>query len=158
MAVLALAAWAGGLAALGGIAAPSIFAALQMHDPAGGRTLAAVTFGEVLARFDPISIGLGLLVLVSLGARAALGPRPRHWKIRIWTTTAMLAATVVTGHFLAPRIASLRDALGTTVASLPESDPRRVTFGRLHGASNVLMLFTVVAGIGLLWAEVRDNP
>jgi hypothetical protein len=58
---------------------------------------------------------------------------------------------------ITPRINTIAASAGTPIAALDASDPRRVEFGRWHGASNVLMLFTIVAGIALLWAEAHDD-
>jgi hypothetical protein len=156
LAVVALAVWVGGLVALGAVAAPTIFGVLTGHDPVHGSTLAGLVFGDVFQRFQYVALGLASLVAGSLGARAALGPRPRHFKIRFWTTAALFAIGLVTTVFIAPRIAALRDSVGVSMTALPDTDPRRITFGRLHGASSGLMLVTVLAGLGLLWFETTD--
>jgi hypothetical protein len=148
--------WTGGLAALGGIAGTSIFETLAAQDAARGRDLAALTFGALLERFQHISWGLGALVLMSLGVRAALGPRPHRCAWRTWIATAMVAGSVTTTLVIAPRITSLRAGTEGPIASLAEGDPRRTSFGQLHAASGGIMLLTVVAGLGLLWMEVRD--
>ena len=44
--------WTGGLAALGFVAAPEIFATLEAAEPANGRVLAGQVFGAVFARFQ----------------------------------------------------------------------------------------------------------
>jgi hypothetical protein len=155
--VLILAAWTGGLAVLGGVAAPTIFSALEAHDPVAGRTLAGLVFGAVFERFQHLSWGLGAVLLLLLGARAALGPRPRRLAVRLWTVTAMLAMSLGTGLVLAPRIDAIRERTPGTVASLPDTDPAKIEFGRLHGLSNALMLVTLVAGIGLFWVEMKDQ-
>lgn len=155
--VLTLAAWIGGLAVLGGVAAPTIFSVLEAHDPAGGRTLAGLVFGAVFERFQHLSWGLGVLLLLLLGARAALGPRPRRLAVRLWTVTAMLAMSLGTGLVLAPRIDAIRERTPGTVAALPDTDPAKIEFGRLHGLSNALMLLTLTAGVGLFWVEMKDQ-
>ena len=86
-----------------------------------------------------------------------IGPRPRRLAIRIWTVAAMLALTVAAGRFITPRVAAIRDAAGGRVSALAESDPRRVEFNRLHGLSTAVMLVTMLAAAGLLFAEVRDG-
>jgi len=154
----ALAIWIGGLAVLGLVAAPAIFAALGAHDPATGRELGGIVFGAVFGRFQRVVWVIGGLLLVVLGARAALGPRPRRLGLRMWTVALMLAAGLVSSLVLAPRIEEIRASTTGAVADLPDTDPKRVTFGRLHGLSTALMLGTLVAGLGLLWAEVRDTP
>jgi len=156
VALLALAVWAGGLVALGGIGAPTLFALLEAQDPMAGRETAGWLFGAIFARFQYVAIGAGVVLLGSLGARAALGPRPRRLAVRIWAVSAMLAMSAVTTFVIAPRIDAIRKDVHAPIASLPERDPRRVTFAELHGASNILMLITLLAAGGLVWAETTD--
>jgi hypothetical protein len=155
--VLTLAGWIGGLAVLGTVAAPTIFTVLEAHDPIAGRTAAGLVFGAIFERFSHVSWGFGALMLALLGARAALGPRPRRLGIRLWTVAFMLAVSLTTSFLLTPRINAIRDSASGPVASLPDDDARKSEFGRLHGLSNGLMLVTIVAGIGLLWAELNDQ-
>jgi len=157
LALVALALWIGGLAALGGVAAPAIFDVLEARQAIEGRELAGVVFGEIFSRFQHASWVLGGLLIVSLGARAALGPRPRQWGLRMWTVTAMVAASVGSALFIAPRIDAIRTSVSGPVAALSETDPRRVDFGRWHGISTGLMFATLVAGAWLLRAEMKDG-
>lgn len=156
IALVALAFWVGGLVALGVLAAPSLFATLQAHDPAGGRELAGAAFGAIFLRFQYYAIPAGVLLMISIGFRAALGPRPRHFKARMWVAAVMLAATAVSVFVITPRIDAIRSATSGAVANLPESDPQRIAFGRWHGASSGLMLLTILAGLGLFWKEASD--
>jgi hypothetical protein len=155
--VLILALWVGGAAVLGSVAAPTIFSVLEAHDPAGGRTMAGLVFGQVLSRFQQLSWILGGLLVIVMAVRAALGPRPRKLAIRLWLLAAMIAASVVTAVVVSPRIEAIRDETQGSVAALPDGDARKVQFGRLHGLSNALMLFSLAAGVGLLYAEMKDN-
>lgn len=156
IALVALACWVGGLVALGLLAAPSLFATLQAHDPAGGRELAGAAFGAIFLKFQYYALSAGALLLVSIGFRAALGPRPHHFKARMWVATMMLAATAATIFVVTPRIDAIRQATAGAVASLPADNPQRIAFGRWHGASSGLMLVTILAGLGLLWKESSD--
>ena len=88
-AVLAIAAWIGGLAALGGIAAPAIFEVVSLRQVPDARMLSGAIFGEVLRRFDLVSYACGALILATLAVRAVRGPRPRRFALRV-------AITVVT--------------------------------------------------------------
>jgi hypothetical protein len=157
LSLAALAVWIGGLAALGGVAAPELFAWLQAHDPVAGRETAGQLFGVIFARFQHFSWALGGVAIVSLIVRAILGPRPRHFGIRAWLLAAMLAFSVATALWITPRIEAIRNSVSGPVASLADTDARKVTFGRLHGLSNVLMLMTIVTGLGLMWMEAGDR-
>lgn len=156
-AVAALAVWVGGLVALGAVGAPQIFAVLQQHEPVGGRELAGELFGSIFSRFQHVAWGLAAVVLGSLGARAALGPRPRRFGIRMWLTLSMLAASLTSALYIAPAIDQIRASTHGPVANLPETDPQRQSFGRLHGVSNGLMLATMLVGGLLIWIELRDQ-
>jgi hypothetical protein len=156
LALVALAIWVGGLIALGALAAPTIFDVLETRDGAGGRELAGLLFGSVLQQQQYAAWALGAIVIISLAVRAALGPRPRRLAIRIWTVTLMLAISAALTFVIAPRIDAIRVSARGPVSLLPDGDDRKVSFGRLHGLSNGLMLLTVVAGLGLMWTETKD--
>lgn len=153
-AVAALALWAGGLAVLGGLAAPVLFELLAAHDASGG--LAGRVFGVMFTRLQYVAWLLGLLVLASLGARAAIGPRPRRWGLRMWTVAGMLIMSLAIVFVIVPRIDGLRAGAGGSMQSLPEGDARRAAFGRLHALSTGLMGLSIVMGLGLIWTEMRD--
>lgn len=148
--------WIGGIAVLGLVAAPAVFGTLEAHDPAAGRALAGLVFGDIFSRFQRLAWVLGGSLLALLGLRAALGPRPRRTALQIWLVGAMLAASAYSGLALAPRIDALRAETAQTMATLPDTDPRKVEFGRLHGLSNGLMALTLLAGLGIFWIESRD--
>ena len=151
--VVALALWVGGLAALGGVGAPTLFSALEGRDGTAGRETAGWLFGILFDRFQQVSWVLAAVILILLGIRAALGPRPRRFGIRVWLVSLMAAMSLATSFLIAPRINAIRAEVNGPIASLPATDERKITFGRLHGLSNALMLLTVVAGLGLLWTE-----
>jgi len=154
--VVILAIWIGGLLVLGAVVAPTLFAALQAHDPGGGRALAADVFGVIFGKFLTASWLLGGFMIVSLAVRAALGPRPRLTGIRVLTVAAMLAISIGTSVILAPRIDRLRRETPGAIATLTDADPRKIEFNRLHAVSNGLILITLIAGLGLLWFETHD--
>lgn len=157
LALVALLVWIGGLFALGGFAAPTLFDLLQARDPQGGRELAGLLFGEILQRFQTASWAAGGALVASLIVRALLGPRPRWFFLRLWTAAAMLTASVVSVRLIAPRIDAIRQSVSGPVAALGDHDPRRVAFGRWHGLSTGLALLTVIGGLGLVYTEVRDS-
>ena len=172
--VLALALWIGGLATLAGLAAPVLFDVLTARGynvteargedlaaviagDANGRELAGAVFGELFERFQYASWIAGAILLLSLGGRAALGPRPRRFGIRMWVAAGMLAASVTSVLYVTPRVERLRAGASGSLASLPDDDPTRVEFSRWHAASTSLMALTLAAGVGLLWMEATDR-
>lgn len=157
LSLLILVLWIGGLAALGFVGASTIFNVLEARDPEGGRALAGFVFGAIFARFHHVSWVLGGLLLGLLGARAALGPRPRRLGLRMWTAATMLAMSLIAGLWIAPRIDALRAATPGPIASLPDGDASKAEFSRLHGTSTALMIATLVAGAGLVWMEMKDG-
>jgi hypothetical protein len=157
VAIVGLALWMGGLVALGAITAPTLFSVLETAQGPAGRELAGAAFGAVFERFQYLALGLGLIVGASLGIRAAIGPRPRHFKLRLWSVIGLLVISGATAFVVAPRIDRIRTSVASPIAGLPETDSRRVAFGRLHGLSNALMVVTVLVGLGLFWAETTDH-
>ena len=153
-----LAIWVGGLAVLGFVAAPTIFSTLEAQDPATGRAVAGLVFGAVFERFQYAALVLGALFMTGLGLRALLGPRPVRLAWRLWTVAGMLALGGASAFLIAPRIDHIRRDTQGSVAALPDTDPRKPEFGRLHGLSNVFMLATLVGGVGLIWMETQDTP
>jgi hypothetical protein len=156
LAVVMLAVWVGGLAALG-MGAPAIFAALEAHDPGAGRTLAGIAFGAMFAQFEQVALVLGLILMALLGARSALGARPRGLGWRMCTLAVMIAVSAITAFVITPRIDHVRESTPGAIADLPATDARRIEFGRLHGLSGGLMGATLIAGLGLVWAELQDG-
>ena len=64
--------------------------------------------------FLSASIGCGVLLIVLLAIRAALGPRPRRVGLRLWTVMGMIALTAGTLTVLVPRIDGIRRAVQRT--------------------------------------------
>jgi hypothetical protein len=156
LSLITLSVWIGGLAVLA-IVAPVLFVTLEGQDPVAGRELAGAAFGAAFRHFQSAAWLCGGLLLALLGARAALGPRPRRLAVRLWVVLGMLAVSVATTVAIIPRIDRLRAQTAGPIAALPAEDSRRASFNRLHGLSNGLMLLTLGAGLALLWFETTDT-
>jgi hypothetical protein len=154
--LLATAVWIGGIVALGAIAAPAIFDVVASRGQVDGRVLSGAIFGEILRRFHLASYACGGLILISLVARAVLGPRPRRFAVRAVIASLMLVASLYSGIVVTGGIEALRQEIGVSPSSLPEDDERRIAFARLHGWSNALQLVPLVGGLALLLWELRD--
>ena len=154
--VLALTLWVGGLFILGAIAAPSIFEVLATQHVAGDRVIAGAVFGEILRRFHLLSYACGFVLLTTLLARGVLGPRPIWFAARVGTACLMVAATAYSGLVVSSQIARVQAQIGGAPSSLPEGDPRRAAFGRLHATSTGLQMVPLLGGLLLLFRELKD--
>jgi hypothetical protein len=154
--LLALVLWVGGLLVLGAIGAPSIFDVLAIRQVADGRVLAGAIFGETLRRFHLLSYACGAVLLATMIVRAVLGPRPRRFAVRAAIAFVMLAASAYSGLVVTARIERAQAAIGAAPSSLPDGDPRRAAFGRLHATSTGLELVPVLGGLLLLFWELKD--
>ena len=156
-ALVALALWIGGLIALGAVAAPAIFDTVAARGAADGRVLAGAIFGEAFRRFHLIAYGCGAVVVASLLVRAALGPRPVRLGMRVGITLAMIAVSLYSGLYLSAQIEQLRIEAGGAPSALPEGDPRRAAFGRLHALSTLVQIVPVAGGLFLMFRELKDS-
>ena len=154
--VLALTVWVGGLIVLGAIAAPAVFDVIGARQLSGDRLLAGAIFGEILGRFHLLSYLCGLVLLGTLIVRGVLGPRPIWFAVRLATAFVMLAASAYSGMMVSPQIARAQEQIGVAPSSLPEGDPRRVAFGRLHALSTGLQCIPLLGGLFLLFRELKD--
>ena len=154
--VLALVVWLGGMVVLGAIVAPTTFQVLQAIEPVSGRELAGTLFGTIIARFHYVAYGCGLLLFVSFGAFAVLGPRPRHFLIRSLIIAGMLGVAFYSGFVVLERIDAIQAEVGTLVSGLAAADPRRIEFDALHALSTRLMMLNIIAALVLLYWEARE--
>ena len=154
--LLALVLWVGGLTVLGAAAAPSVFQVLAARHVANDRLLAGAIFGEVLRRFHLLSYACGFVLLGTLVVRGIMGPRPIMFAARVGVAFVMLTATAYSGLIIAPEIARMQSAASAAPSTLPEHDPRRVEFGRLHAMSTGIQLVPILGGLFLLFRELKD--
>ena len=154
--VLALTLWVGGLLVLGAIAAPAVFDVLAVRQVAESRIVAGAVFGEVLRRFHLLSYACGAVLLATLVIRGVMGPRPIMFAARLAIAFLMLMASAYSGLVVSPKITRAQAEMRVAPSSLPESDPRRQSFGRLHALSTGLELVPILGGLLLLFRELKD--
>jgi hypothetical protein len=157
LALAALAVWVGGLVVLGAVVAPSTFRVLQAVDPAGGRALAGLAFGEILQRFHLLAYACGALVFVSLWVMKFVGPPPSWFVFRSAVVASMLAVALYAGIPVANEIEGLRKELAGPAHGVPEHDARRGRFEALHRRSTALMAVETGLGFFLLLWYVREG-
>ena len=167
--LLALAVWIGGMTVLGAIAAPAIFQVLPAQAPGSGRALAGAAFGAILARFHYVAYGAGSVMLAMLAAMALLGPRPRHFAVRMALIATMLGVSLYSGRVVLGEIDDIQRQLASgsgessvipqvvLPSQLPATDRRRLRFDRLHQLSTRLMMLNVAGALALLVWEAREH-
>ena len=112
--------------------------------------------GEALRRFHLLSYAAASVLLLSLLVRAILGPRPRRFAVRFAIAFVMSATAMYSGLVLSPRVVRMQHETGTAPSSLPETDPRRIAFERLHSTSTGVQLVPLAGGLLLLFWELKD--
>ena len=154
--VVALVLWVGGLVVAGALVAPSVFGVLQAWNQSQGRVLAGQVFGEVLLRLTWLSYAMGGIMFITLTLHRLLGARPLKYGIRVGIMAMMLVMMMITGFYLIPEVDALQAQVSGPMSELPDTDPRRVEFNRLHGLSNILFSITAIGGLALCWWEARE--
>ena len=154
--LLALTLWVGGLIVLGAIVAPSVFEVLAARHVASDRLIAGAVGGELLRRYHVRSFTCGAVLLGTLVLRGVMGPRPIMFAVRLVVAFLMLVATAYSGMIVAPRIERVQASAGVAPSTLPENDPRRIEFQRLHTASTSIQSVPILGALFLLFRELKD--
>lgn len=154
--LLALTLWVGGLIVLGAIVAPSVFEVLAARHIASDRLVAGAVFGEILRRYHLLSLVCGGVLLSTLILRGVMGPRPILFAVRLVVAFLMLAATAYSGLIVAPAIERVQTSAGVAPSTLPEHDPRRIDFQRLHRTSTGIQAVPILGALFLLFRELKD--
>jgi hypothetical protein len=129
------------------VVAPAAFAVLP------SRTLAGALVGQVL---PPIFLSGILISLIGVAVdRPAVG---RRHGVRRWALLVVAASCAIAQFVVAPRIERVRRDIGGPVEQLAATDPRRITFGRLHAVSvGWLGLAMVSAAATVVLASLTPN-
>jgi hypothetical protein len=139
--LLALAAWLGASLLASAVVAPAAFAVLPT------RTLAGALVGEVLPVLFVSGVIIGVVICMWAWQRA-------RTPVTVAGAAAQALFAAVAQFVVGPRIHALREAIGPALDAVPPGDARRIAFGRLHGASVLLlggaMLGACVAIAGVL--------
>lgn len=146
---IAITLWVGGLWAIGGIAAPTLF--YQIAD----RSLAGSTAGQMFTLVAWSGMACAAYLLLFLVGRRGLGVLKSGV---FWLVLAMLALTLA-GHFgIQPILAQLRvDALPRQIMESTLRD----RFAAWHGVSSALYLIESLLGLALVLLQekaLRRSP
>ena len=139
---VALSAWLGAGLLFAAVVAPAAFRVLP------SRALAGALAGAVLPVLFWTGAAVGVAAMVLLRR-----PPARRWAfgLAVLLVGASLGSQLVVGR----AIARVRASAGSAFEALPTDDPRRVTFGRLHALSVLLLGTGMLSAAGLLLHETR---
>jgi hypothetical protein len=143
--VVTLSAWLGAALLTAAVVAPAAFAVLPTRSLAGalvGRVWPVLFYG-----------GAVVGVIAALLGRTATASTARLVAGAIMSITCLAAQLLV-----APRIERVRAVAGRPIDELAAGDPRRTAFGRLHGASVLLLGVAAMAGGAALVLTLRGMP
>ena len=142
---LAITLWVGGLWAIGGIAAPTLFYRLT------DRTLAGGLAGAMFTLVAWSGMACAAYLLLFLVVRRGLGV----WKSGVFWLVLMMLALTLAGHFgIGPILAQLR------VEALPRQimeSTLRDRFAAWHGVSSGLYLIESLLGAALVLLQDRGK-
>lgn len=141
---VALSAWLGAGLLFAAVVAPAAFRILP------SRALAGALAGAVLPVLFWTGAAIGVWAMVLLRRRPA-----RRWAagLALLLAGASLGSQLVVGR----AIARVRASVGAEFEALATDDTRRVTFGRLHALSVLLLGTGMLSAAGLLVHETRRH-
>lgn len=137
-------AWVGTLWAIGYVAVPILFAALDDR----------VMAGALAGRMFTVGAWLGIACAVVLWVLARRGTPGRGRTLRLWLIAGMLGLVALGAFVLQPAMAQLK-AGGLAAGSVEAAE-----FARLHGVSSLLYLAVSIGGLVLaaLGSPQRRQP
>ena len=142
---LGMAVWLGGIVALGAIAAPVLFRRLPRPD-------AGALFGPMLRVFEKVALGAAIFAVTGAAAKAWLGgQQPNLWAVlRYGALAAMCLLLFLANTVVHPAIRRVQEA-NPGISALPETDPARVRFQKLHKLSERMMSAQLLLGLVVLF-------
>ena len=144
--VPAIAAWFGAAVLTAAVVAPAAFAVLPT------RALAGALVGRVL----PVLFVTGA-VLALVGWWAFRHRKGRNAVVRV-APFVWFIAMIVAQYGVTPRIQRIRANSGAALETLTINDPTRVSFGRLHGISVLLLGVGMVGALIMIVDGARTEP
>lgn len=148
--LLSLVVWLGGITFFAFVLAPTVFAVLPTRELAGSvvnRTLPVLHWMALASGVVFLATSMGYAAMTTGSAQALA---PRHILVVV-----MLALTLVSMFAISSRMMALRTEMGV-IDTVPEDDPRRVEFNRLHHWSTRIEGSVYLIGMVVLFLTARQ--
>jgi len=147
--LLSLVIWIGGLIFFAFVLAPTVFTVLPTRQLAGNVVNRSLT----IMHWMGITCGLVFAVTSMIDSRVVNGVA-QPFALRNLIVYAMLILTVVSMFGVASRMLELRQQMGI-IDDVPQDNPLRVEFNRLHHWSTRIEISVLVLGLALLYLTSR---
>ena len=148
--VLSLGVWLGAAFFVGVLLAPGAFALMPTRELAGN------VVGMALTRLHLLAYACGTIFLAANFALSQERSGVRRWAPAL--VALMLILTVVSQHFITPKVAGLRTQMSAehgSVDQTPKESPLRQQFGMWHGFSSLLELMVMLLAAVALFLSIR---
>jgi hypothetical protein len=142
--IILLAAWLGAAVFFTAVVAQAAFAVLPT------RTLAGALVGRVLPVLFFAGMALGAVIMLVEGVWGSGWISPRGA-----AGLSVVAACAIAQFVVGAKIERVRDAIGGPIDALPQDDPRRQAFGRLHAFSVGWLGIAIIAAVIALMLAAR---
>jgi hypothetical protein len=151
---LVLGVWLGAVVFFGAILAPIAFTELPplFTNVSAGMHAAGVVVGGSLVRLHWLGMICGVIFLVAL----VLGRK--HYRSIVpqaVLVALMMVFTAYSQFLIIPRMDTARDSIGGNVDAVPENNPGRVIFERLHQRSVHVEALVLLFGLAALGATAH---
>lgn len=148
--VLTLGLWLGSILFFAVVVAPAAFGVLP------SRHLAGLVVSRSLGSLHWLGVACGLVFLLCSVVIALVEGGPEPFRKSDLLAVAMIALTLLTHYTVEKKMLRLRENIGV-IDTVPENDPRRVEFNRLHKYSKGLEEAVFVCGLALLYFTVKHQ-
>lgn len=147
--LLSLVVWLGGLIFFSFVVAPTVFSVLPTRHLAGAVVTRSLTALHWMGLVSGVIFAATSMIWTAATHGSPHPFAPRHILIYL-----MLALTLASQFGISPRMQTLRSSMGQ-IDEVPQDDPRRVEFNRLHAWSTRLEGGVFFAGLVLLFLTAR---
>lgn len=131
---------------------PGLFRVIPNQDQTGLVVEFAIT------RLHTLGVAAGLLFMLASAVLAATSKATaKRLMLPAAGVTLMIVLTMISQHFVIQPMAGLRREM-ISVAATPSTNPLRIQFDRLHGASVDLEGAVLLIGFASLFVTVRGEP
>jgi Domain of unknown function (DUF4149) len=147
--------WLGAAIYFSAIVAPSAFAVLRTYQSFNAGEIAGAIVNRNLAAINLSGFVVGLFILVSgfVGFRKV---RRLSFIIEMISIATVSLATAAGNWLIAPKIRALRLTLQAPIDQLSLTDPRRISFDKLHAYSvKALSVAMIAALLGFVMVALR---